>query len=187
LQDRYESAYLSVCGDLKKPLSAKQVPFFLESLFPSFPYRFSRYNVSEMLRCFGRDGAKTKLLFWPDIRKGLREHKGQQGDLSRKTLIKSVFNPDATALKFWCSITYLLAFYHFLVVPIRISFLPWKSMLDEHALYTDLVADGFTIMNFVIKANTAYLNSRAMWITNRYKIIRRIDGCVSVSAIPFDW
>ena len=81
----------------------------------------------------------------------------------------------------------LVAIYHFVVVPVRISFLPWNSMLDPRALYTDLVADLLTVINLLVHINTAYLNSRAAWVTNRFKIIRRIDFRVSASAIPFDW
>ncbi len=187
LQDRYESSFLIVAGDLKKPISWKQIPEFLENLFPSFPFRFSPYNVNETLKIFGRDGTKTKVLFWSDIRKGLREHKRGQGNLSNQLFIRSVLNPESLILKNWHILMLCTAIYHFVVVPIRISFVPWSNMLDSRALYTDLIADGFTLFNLIIHANTAYLNSKASWVTKRYKIIRRIDVRVSLAAIPFDW
>ncbi len=186
-QDRYESSFLIVAGDLKKPISWKQIPEFLENLFPSFPFRFSPYNVKETLRTFGRDGTKTKVLFWSDIRKGLREHKRGHGNLSSQIFVRSVLNPESSIVRNWHSIMVFTAIYHFIVVPIRISFVPWSSMLDSRALYTDLIADGLTLFNLFINANTAYLNSKAAWVTKRYKIIRRIDARVSVGAIPFDW
>jgi hypothetical protein len=139
------------------------------------------------MRTFGRDGARTKVLFWSDIRKGLRENKRGNSNLSNRLFIRSVLNPESSIVKNWHSLMVFTAIYHFVVVPIRISFLPWSSMLDSRALYTDLVADGLTVFNFIIHVNTAYLNSRAAWVTKRYKIIRRIDSRVSLGAIPFDW
>ena len=176
-----------VAGDLKKPITVKQIPEFLENLFPAFPYRFSSTNIDETLRAFGRDGSKSKLLFWSDIRKGLRERKRGHGNLSSQIFIKSVLNPESSFVRNWQSLMVMVAIYHFVVVPVRISFMPWSSMLDARALYTDLVADGLTLLNLIFHANTAYLNSRAAWVTNRYKIIRKIDFRISVSAIPLDW
>ena len=147
-----------VTGDLKKPITSKQIPEFLENLFPSFPYRFSSYNIEETLQAFGRDGSKSKLLFWSDIRKGLREHKRGHGNFSSQILIKSVLNPDSSIVRNWHSFMVLVAIYHFVVVPVRISFLPWNSMLDPRALYTDLVADLLTVINLLVHINTAYLN-----------------------------
>ena len=94
-QDRYESAFLIVSGDLKKPITWKQIPEFLECLFPTFPYRFSSYNINETLRAFGRDGSKSRHLFWSDIRKGLRDRKGNSGSRPNQMLIKTVLNPES--------------------------------------------------------------------------------------------
>ena len=176
-----------VVGDLKKPLSKKHIKLFLENLFPSFPYRFSSFNVNETLRIFGREGLKSKLIFWPDIRKGLREHKKLDGKNSEGLLIKSALNPNARVIKYWHATIDFIAVYYFVFVPVRICFTPWNSMLDSRALYTDLVADIATCINFVVLANTAYLNSRAAWVTNRYKLFRKVDLCASISATPFDW
>jgi hypothetical protein len=186
-QDRYESAFLIVSGDLKKPISLKQIPEFLDNLLPSFPFRFSGYNVKETMSTFGREGAKTKLLFWSDIRKGLREHKKGKDNISNRYFIKSALNPESFFVKQWAYLLIFVALYHLIVVPIRIGFLPWSSMLDSRALYTDLVADVLTALNLVMCCNTAYLNSKSAWVTNRYKIIRRIDFRVSLSAVPIDW
>ena len=176
-----------VTGDLKKPITPKQIPEFLENVFPAFPYRFSSHNVNEVFRAFGREGNNSRLLFWSDIRKGLRENKRGNGSLSSRIFIQYVLHPDSVIVKNWRSFMVLVAGYHFVVVPIRISFTPWKSMLDVQVLYTDLVADGITFLNLVLHVNTAYVNSRATYVTNRYKIIRRIDPRVSVAAVPFDW
>jgi hypothetical protein len=176
-----------VAGDLKKPIPSKKIPELLENLFPAFPYRFSSYNVQEVLQVFGRDGTRSKYLFWSDIRKGLRENKKGQGNLSRSIFIKSAFHPESLALRWWGSFMVFVAVYHFIVVPVRITFLPWASMLDIRALGTDLIADSLTVLNLMVHANTAYLGSRATWVTDRYKIVRRLDFAHAVAAVPLDW
>ena len=187
LQERYESAYIAVCGDLKKPMRIKQITCFLESLFPSFPYRFSSYNIAEVLQNFGRDGLKSKILFWSDIRKGLKEHKREQTYFSRLVFVNFTLNPEATALKTWQKLQVVIGLYYFLVIPIRISFDLWESMLDIRALCSDLAMDVWTIINFIIHANTAYMGSKATWVIDRSKILRRVNPCIAIPAIPFDW
>ncbi len=80
-----------------------------------------------------------------------------------------------------------IALYYFIAVPARISFVPWSTMLEVGALATDLVADILTAMNIIIVGNTAYMSSRSSWITNRFKIFRRIDIGYILSALPLDW
>ena len=57
-QERFESAFLAVSGDLKKPIPAKNIPALIEALFPSFPHNISAFNVREILEVFGRNGVK---------------------------------------------------------------------------------------------------------------------------------
>ena len=176
-----------VAGDLKKPLLRRQITPFLENLFPSHPYQFSSYNVNEFMKAFGREGTKTKALLWSDIRKVLREHKRGDSKFMDSIFIKTALSPDAAVVKLWRQMMDFVAIYHFVVVPVRICFAPWTSMLDYRLLCTDLVADILTIFNFFVLANTAYLNSRAAWVTNRYKIFRKVDLHASISATPLDW
>ena len=185
-QDRYESAYQMVAGDLKVPIQADKVPDFLQILFPSFPYRFSTYNVKEVFELFGRNGVKSKDLFWADIRKGLREQKTAtlQGE---PLIIESALNPKSWFTKYWANLMKFVATYHFLIVPVRIMFIPWKSMVDYRALCTDLIADAFTVANVVVLMNTAHLSSRATWVTKRLKILRRMDIGYVIAAVPLDW
>jgi hypothetical protein len=158
----------------------------LQNLFPSYPYRISTYNITELFELFGRNGAKSKELFWADIRKGLREQKSAtlQGE---PLLIQSALNPKSSFIWQWTYFMKGVAIYHFFMVPIRITFIPWKSMIDFRALSTDLVADTFTILNVLVLMNTAHLSSRATWITKRLKLLRRIDIGYVIAAIPLDW
>jgi hypothetical protein len=175
-----------IAGDLKVPMPADKVQEFLQLMFPSFPYRFSSYNVKEVFEIFGRNGAKSKELFWADIRKVLREQKA--AILQEESIfINSALNPKSFIAKEWTRVMKFVAIYHFIVVPVRITFLPWNSMLDIHALSTDLIMDILTVLNVVVLTNTAYMSSRATWVTKRLKLLRRIDIGYIISAIPFDW
>ncbi len=187
-QERYESSFLLVSGDLKKPIPRKNIPLFLENLFPSFPYRISSYNVKEILDIFGRNGTESEHIFWSDFRKIIRERKnGTANYHSDAIFIRSAFNPESWLYKLFKNITALVALYYFLAVPVRIAFDPWHSMIDLNALCTDLVFDICTALNLVILLNTSYTNSRAAIVTNRFKILRRVNYNYVIAAIPFDW
>ena len=185
-QERYEQAFLTIAGDLKKPISSKRIPEFLEMLFPSFSHRFSSYNVNETLEIFGRNGTKSRELYWADIRKGLREKK-TLGNLGESMLIESSLNPSSWPVQYWLALIRFVAIYHFIAVPIRITFLPWPSMIDTRALATDLVADLLTFINIIVLSKTAQLNSRALWITKASRLMRRINLGYIIAAIPLDW
>ena len=136
---------------------------------------------------FGHIGPKSKELLWADIRKRLRENKREQNISLKGMFIKKAINPEATLVHHWTSFMVVLGIYYFILVPIRICFVPWGSMLDYRALCTDLVADACNICNLVLLANTAYKNSRAVWITDRYKLFKKVHVGYWVSAIPLDW
>ena len=175
-------------GDLKKPIALKNIPLFLENLFPSFPYRISTYNVKEVLDVFGRNGTRSQHIFWPDFRKILRERKSGLGEYHKDSLfIKTALNPDAWVVKIWHSFMEIVGVYYFIFIPLRIAFDPWQTMVNIYALSTDLVVDGLTGLNLVVAMNTCYTNSRAAIITNRIKILRRIDYNIAMAAIPLDW
>ena len=64
--------------------------------------------------------------------------------------------------------------YAFMIIfKVRVSFLPWGSMLDLRALATDGLADALTIINVLLTANIAYRNSKGLLVTKRYKIFRQ--------------
>jgi hypothetical protein len=151
-----------------------------------YQYRISSYNVQEFLDTFGRNGVKSKEVTWSDIRKGLREQKSIAG-LGSTALIGTALNPESWIAACWRKILHFIAIYHFIAVPIRISFQPWDSMLDLCALATDLSADILTASNIFVQCNTAYKSSRSVWVTSRKKLFRKIDMGYIISAIPLDW
>ena len=101
--------------------------------------------------------------------------------------IKTAFNPDSWLMKCWQSFVQFLGIYYFIVIPVRIAFDPWRNMLDIRAFCTDLIADALTALNLAVAMNTCYTNSRAAIITDRMKILRRINYNIGVAAFPLDW
>ena len=175
-----------VAGDLKKPIPLSKLKDFLHALFPSFPYPISSYNLEETLNLFGRHGAKSKEIFWVDVRKTIRD---KQGNFSSESSIffGKVLNPKSQLMKKWKYFMKFVAMYHFLIVPIRVMFLPWNSMIDSRALFSDLVADVFVVMHLLIQANTSYLSTSSTWVTVRSKLLRNVNIGFIIAAIPLDW
>lgn len=175
-------------GDLKKPIPRKNIPLFLENLFPSFPYRISSYNVKEILDVFGRNGTESDHIFWSDFRKIIRERRSGIANFhSDAVFIKSTFYHESWLMRLIRKFMVVVAVYYFIAVPVRIAFDPWHSMVNINALCTDLVFDACTILNLVILLNTSYTNSKAALVTNRFKIFRRLNYNYIIAAIPFDW
>ncbi len=116
----------------------------------------------------------------------LREQKSQLA-INDYILIGTVLNPTSWLVSYWLILLKAVALYHFVMVPVRISFVPWKKMLDSQALGTDLIADIITILNLPILGNTAYMGSKATWITDKAKIFRRINIGYMIAAVPVDW
>jgi len=186
LQERYESCFLLVNGDIKKPLPLSKVPEFLEALLPSFPHDISKYNVLEVMELFGRHGIKSKELYWADLRKGLRDKQDSKSEVD-SVFIRNALNPRSFVFAIWSRVVRGLAIYYFISVPIRLCFLPWDSMINSQALALDITMDAICVLNLAIQMNTAYMNSRAMWVTKRIKIMHKIPPGFFIAAIPLDW
>ncbi len=172
---------------MKKPIPVSKLRDFLNALFPLYPYSISDYNIEEALNIFGRHGAKSKEIFWVDVRKAIRD---KHGNITKKESIflGKVLNPKSLVMQKWTLFMIVVAIYHFLVVPVRIMFLPWSSMTDFRALCSDLVADILTFSHVLVQANTSYMSSTtSAWVTERSKLMRNVDAGLIVAAIPLDW
>ncbi len=185
-QERYEAAFEFAAGSLKNPIPAEQIAEYIKVLFPLYRYRISSYNVSEFLEIFGKNGTRSKELVWADIRKVLREQKSQV-PVDDSIFLGTVLNPTSWLVSNWMRLLKAVALYHFIMVPVRISFVPWERMVDSEALGTDLIADIITVLNIPILGNTAYMGSKATWITDTSKIFRRINIGYIIAAVPVDW
>ena len=183
--ERYESSFVEVTGTIGNPLQASKVALFLEKLFPDFNYHISFYNCNEFLQTFGRDGLKTKQISFADIRKVLIERSKETRH--NGLFIDSALNRNSNFYTHWINLMCIVACLQFVCVPVRLCFVPWKSMLDTRALALDLTLDFLTAAHVVVLSNTAYQNSRGHWITNRFKMLRKIKVFYLLAAVPVDW
>ena len=137
---------------------------------------------------FGRNGSDSQHIFWSDFRKIIRERRsGTANYRSDAIFIKSALNPESWAMKIFRKVIMVVSLYYFILVPVRIAFDPWGSMVNINALCTDLVFDALTALNLIVVLNTCYTNSRAAIVTDRMKILRRVNYNYVVAAIPMDW
>ena len=183
--ERYEQSFVAVTGDLGEPLTASKINLFLERLFPDFSYHVSVYNCREFLQTFGREGVKSKQITFADIRKVLIE-------CSKEThhdglFINGALNRNSEIYAYWLNVVSVVACLEFILVPVRLCFVPWTSMLDIRALALDVTLDFLVLIHVVVLANTAYRNTRGQWATTRLKMLRRINIFYLVAAIPSDW
>ena len=181
----YEISFVGVTGAIGAPLQASKVALFLERLFPNFKYQISHYNCNEFLLAFGRDGLETKQISFADIRKVLIERSKETRH--NGLFIDSALNRNSNFYTHWINLMCIVACLQFVCVPVRLCFVPWKSMLDTRALALDLTLDFLTAAHVVVLSNTAYQNSRGHWITNRFKMLRKIKVFYLLAAVPVDW
>ena len=81
----------------------------------------------------------------------------------------------------------LVALYHFFMVPIRVSFLPYRHFTSWYALASDGPMDVALGLHVLISLNTAFRDSRSSWVTDRIKIFRETDFICLVASLPIDW
>ena len=184
--EQFELCFIAVTGDIGVPLPSSKIKVFLEQLFPDFQYPISRHNCQEFMNEFGRDGIKSKFITFADIRKMFLE-RSKELRAEGSNLIHSTFNPNSDLYQKWLNVVKLVAVLQYIVVPIRLCFSPWNIMTDWRALSIDLPLDILTGVHVLVLSNTAYQNSRAQWVVNRVKLIRRINLQVLMASIPVDW
>jgi len=186
--ERYEDAYIHAVGDLKVPIKADNLPKFIEHLLPDYTYRVSARNVKEIINAFGRDNQKGRdQIFWSGIRKGLEDYKKRQADNETDIFIGSALNSASKVYRYWVKFMGFLSIYHFIMVPARISFLPWDTYTDPSSLAVDVPADILTAVHAVVVLNTAYKTRSGRWITDRIRISSKASWLVLLAALPLDW
>ena len=194
--DRYEAAYVLTVGNLTEPMPLALVEPYLAVLLPSNK-GFTSVNVIEFLDLFGKDGNESQEVIWSSIRKVIRERARElaSGSKAEPIFVKDsayVFNSLSVPIDLWRRLIRLISIYHFLVVPLRITFSPFQSATDPWLLCTDLVADILTFFHIVVSLNTAYLNKRSKWVYSRGKILKHYCGTrafilVLLIVVPLDW
>ena len=184
---KYEQAYLGIVGDLNSPLRYRDIPEFLKLLFPSYRYKISQLNCVEFMKIFGKSYS-DRSISWPDIRRVLRV-KGSGDEENLQTFVKGRLHPDSRLSILIFQVAQILAAYHFLSIPWRISFVdPSERMTDPFSLFIFLPADVLTVLYVIARLNTAHQsNQRNVWVTNRWDIYRQTGNSCIISALPLDW
>ena len=184
---QYEQAYLSVVGDLNSPLHIQDVPEFLRLLFPTYKYKISSLNCTEFVRTFGKDGNENSIN-WPDIRRVLRV-KAPSEEEQMNIFIMGRLNPNSILSTRLMQLARLIAAYHFLSIPWRISSVgPSDSMTDALSLSIFVPADALTVLYVFARLNTAHQSGqRNIWVTNHWDIYRKIGNSCIIAALPIDW
>lgn len=59
--------------------------------------------------------------------------------------------------------------------------------IHSTSLATDAPVDILVLLHLFVCANTSYRNSRSVWVTNRFKIMRKVPFALILAAIPLDW
>jgi hypothetical protein len=106
---------------------------------------------------FVREGVKSKQISFADIWKVLLERsKGTHSE--GRIFVHGFLNPYYLVFFRWMTLVKAVATFHYFMVPLRLSFVPWNSgnnMMDLHALSIDFTADALTVAHVLVLANTA--------------------------------
>ena len=194
--DRYEAAYVMTIGNLHDKMHLEYIPMLIRFLLPRRSI-VTKVNIGEFVMLFGDDGMESTYVTWNGIRKVVRERARELASRNKKEpfFIENsgrVFNLNSTAMRGWNRWVRAVAVYHFLAVPVRITFRPFSSLSDPYLLCTDLVADAMILLYMLVKMNTAYINKKSKLCYDRYKILKHYFGkgsCVLdiMIVFPIDW
>ena len=184
---RYEDVYMRVVGDLNSTLHHQNIPEFLRRLFPDYKYKITKINCNEFVRAFSKSGNEHNIT-WPDIRRVIRS-KVPDSKEKITTFIKGRLHPECTLSAFLTFLAWLIAAFHYISIPWRISFVdPSESMTDSFSLALFVPPDTLTVLYVMARINTAHKSTQHnVWITNRWEIYRRVGNLSIIAACPIDW
>ena len=189
--DIWEREYIKLVGHTHAPLPADKFRQFLRHVFVEHAHPITDDNVDEFFQVFG-NGVPGADIEWVRISKVLRDINSTgvvcESDFwIRRSGEWSAINPSLGWTWYWNMFLRALCKYHFVCVPMRIAYVPWRSMLQVEALCTDLVADILLIIHLFLQWNMAYKNKRSVWVLRRLSIIRRTDCYWAFACLPLDW
>ena len=185
-----ETDYLRVTGSLTEPLHGENIRQYLKLVMVDFQYSISLEHCREFCGLFNKRFEKSTKISYQEIVRQIAtfEHsKGQISVKSTRVFIHSCINPTFVLVQWFTFLMRLVALYHFLVVPVRICFIPYASFTSKWALYTDLPADLAVGVHVALSLNTAIKSEVGAWVTDRVKILRQSDIVCLVAALPLDW
>jgi CRP-like cAMP-binding protein len=181
-----ETEFARVAGELSGCLMGDSIRQYLKYTIVHHPYPISLANCREFCTLFGKKFAPTTKILYPEIIKMLRDKKSQAHD-EDELFIESALNPGSLQMRVWIFLMRLVALYHFFMVPIRISFLPYRHFTSWYAVASDVPMDVALGLHVLISLNTAFRDARSSWVTDRIKIFRDTDFICLVASLPIDW
>jgi ankyrin repeat protein/CRP-like cAMP-binding protein len=185
-----ETEFTRVTGSLTEPLQGESIRQYLKLVMVDFPFSISLENCREFCGLFNKKFEKSTKISYQEIVRQMIAFECNKGQLhvdSSRAFIHSCVNPNFVLVQWFTLLMRLVALYHFLVVPVRISFMPYPSFTSKWALYMDLPADVAVCVHVALSLNTAIKSEFGHWVTDRTKILRQSDLVCLVAVWPLDW
>jgi len=152
-----EREFVRVTGALTEPLRGDLIRQYLKYVMVDFPYPISIGNCCEFCELFDKRFDKDTRIAYQEIVRftTARERSKHLVIIDTSVLfVGSSLNPNFILLKGLTFLMRLVVLYHFVMVPVRICFMPHQSFTSLSALETDLPADIAIIAHTLISLNT---------------------------------
>ena len=182
----HEVAFTKAVGTLSLPLTGLSIKQFLTYLLVEHSYSIDLYSCREFCSFFKRKLDNDTAIMYRDIVKVVKERNSSSTNRS-DFFIENCVNPHHWTMGTWHYLARLVSLYHILMVPIRTCFNTEQLLTSQLAMSTDFPADLFLAIHIFVSLNLAFQNSKSVWITNRFRIFKRIDFVMLFAACPFDW
>jgi len=182
----HEREFTKAVGSLSIPLTGLAIKQYLTYLLVEHSHSVDVYACREFCRFFKRKLDDETSIMYRDIVKLIKER--NSGMNNNDLMLGSTFNPHHWLMRGWNFFCRSVALYHFLMVPVRISFQSEANTLTSRLpLSTDLPADIVMLLHILVSLNVGYKNSKSQWVTNRFRIFKNMDFVAVVAIIPLDW
>eukprot|EP00960_Hanusia_phi_P033537 750499-Hanusia_phi.AAC.11 len=181
----WEKEYIQIMGNLSDPIPNHKIKRFLSRVYSDRKSKITEYNCEEFRDFFDRETVVEDKLTWGELSKVVRE---KRSAMERSAIFMgSALNPYSSFMSSWKVLMRYVSYFEFVLDPIRIGFLPWSSITSSPELCSRLIPDALLYLHVLIETNTAYKNSKSVWITDRSKILRKIDLVIVAAVFPLDW
>lgn len=185
-----EQEFLRVAGSRNESLQGEKIRKYLTHVMVEHPYAISLDNCHEFCKLFDKKFDKTTKIAYQEIVKLVSPRERNKNSItsnSTRPIIGSTINPDFILMRAFIFVMRLVALYHFVMVPVRIAFMPFTSFTSQEALRMDLPADLVVVLHWIVSINTAYKSEVGTWISSRAKILRESDLLLLLAVLPLDW
>jgi len=181
-----EREWIKVTGSLSEPLTAYNINQFLTFVLTDHDHAITTFNCKEFCDIFKKKLDAQVRINFSDLAIVLRD---VHVELDASFLmIGSALSPQSSVHHVWTMLIRAVCLYHWLLVPIRVAFLPYPTFTDKTALSTDLPTDILVALHVIVSLNTAYrAQGRSSWVTTRFQIFRESDFLLHLGALPLDW